>query len=373
MLFRVEEPAEQERWATLLKFCSARAGRHRAVFTCLGSASYPPGYEVPDVLISVAQDKNAAFVDRSRVSVNLDEGPRYGVGYQTDEDVWFWWSRNAYFAPQVIVASRDMAVKFHLMKTSPFVDVFPQLLQIAALGTDVENLHITAHASDPSSVDPELLVSLARLGSIITEGAALSRANVFTYRSPDATLSSVQNFHPGQVAFQVQSCQATLSLDAAVWTTYPAAGDILKVSGKHDGPNWWTGSATTPRVVQIKNAAIMAYKPNDLQLILFGHRTHAWFPKAAFAEGSVIQRSGNCNQDDGLWTFGQVGDGYVGLFSAQRPEWTAGGPWEDNELISKGARNVFIIQVGSKPEFQSYKGASTPSATPAFTSGDLRA
>lgn len=322
--------------------------------TCAGSLVSSTGYDVPDVLISIAQDKNASFIDRSRVSVNLDEAPNYGVGYTTNEDVWFWWSRNAYFTPQLIIASRDMAVKFHLMKTSPFVDVFPQLLKIAALGTDVENLHITAHASNPSSVDPEILVSLAQLGSIITEGAALSRANVYTYRSPGATLSSVQNFHSGKVAFQVQTCQATLSLDAAVWTTYPAADDILKVSGKHDGPNWWTGSATTPRVVQIKNAAIMAYKPSDLQLILFGHRTHAWFPKAAFAQGSVIQRSGNCNQDDALWTFGRVGDGYVGLFSAQRSEWTTGGPWENNELIAKGARNVFIIQVGSKADFQSF-------------------
>ena len=41
------------------------------------------------------------------VSVNLDEAPNYGIGYSTDEDVCFWWSRNAYFAPQVIVASLD--------------------------------------------------------------------------------------------------------------------------------------------------------------------------------------------------------------------------------------------------------------------------
>jgi len=167
-------------------------------------------------------------------------------------------------------------------------------------------------------------------------------------------LSSVQNFHPGQVAFQVQTCQATLSLDAAVWTTAPATQDILKIAGKHDGPNWWTGSATTPRVVQMKNAAIMAYKPNALQLLLFGHRTHAWFPKAAFADDTVIQHSGNCNVDDGLWTFGQVGDGYVGLFSAQRPEWTTEGPWKDNELIAKGAHNIFILQVGGKSDFGSF-------------------
>ncbi|MFM0260263.1 PLAT/LH2 domain-containing protein [Paraburkholderia sediminicola] len=322
--------------------------------TCAGSFVSSTGYQVPDVLIAVAQDREATFVDRSRVSINMDEAPKYGVGYDTDEDVWFWWSRNGYFAPQVIKASLDMAVKFHLMKTSPFTDVFPQLLQIAALGTDIEHLHITAHASNPSSIDSTLLVSLAGLGSIITEGAVLSRANLYTYRSPAAMLSSVQNFHAGQVAFQVQTCQATLSLDAAVWTTYPAAGDLLKISGKHDGPNWWTGSSTTPRVVQMKNAAIIAYKPTDLQLILFGHRTHAWFPKAAFDKGTVIQRTSNANTEDGLWTFGQVGDGYVGLFSAHRPDWTTTGPWTDNELIAEGARNVFILQIGSKSDFGSF-------------------
>jgi PLAT/LH2 domain len=322
--------------------------------TCAGSLVSSTGYQVPDVMIAIGQDHEATFVDRSRVSVDLGEAAKYDVGYHTDEDVRFWWSRNGYFAPPVIKASLDMAVKFHLMKTSPFVDVFPKLLKMAALGTDFEDLHITAHASDPSSIDPKLLFALAELGSIITEGAVLSRANLYTYRSPAATLSSVQNFHAGQVAFQVQTCQATLSLDAVVWTTYPAAGDPLKLSGKHDGPNWWTGSATTPRIVQMKNAAIIAYKPNDLQLVLFGRRTHAWFPKAAFDQGTVIQRSGNSNSDDGLWTFGQVGDGYVGLFSAHQPDWTTTGPWADNELIAEGARNVFILQVGSKSEFGSF-------------------
>jgi hypothetical protein len=322
--------------------------------TCAGALVSSTGYQVPDVLISIAQDKEAAFVDRSRISLNVDDAPTYGVGYETDEDVWFWWSRNAYFVPKVIVASRDMAVKFHLMKTSPFVDVFPKMLQIAALGTDLEHLHIVAHASEPASVDPEILAGLAGIGSVITEGPALTRANQYTYRTPEVTLASVQNFHAGKIAFQVQTCQATLSLNAVVWTTYPAAKDVLGIGGGHDGPNWWTGHATTPRVIQMKNAAIMAYKPGDIQLLLFGHRTHAWFPAAAFDQGSVMQRSGNCNEGDGLWTFGQVGDGYVGLFSAHRPEWTTGGPWKNNELIAKGARNVFILQVGGKSDFHSF-------------------
>jgi len=317
--------------------------------TCAGALVSSTGYQVPDVLIAIGQDQSRTYVDRSRVSINPAESADYKVGFESDEDVMFWWSRNAYFAKQLIEATLNHAVRYHLMKTSPFVDVFPKVLKIAGLATDVEKVRVSG------KIDPEVLAKIADLGSVITEGPELSRANLYTYRSGTATLSSVQNFHAGQIAFQVQSSQATLSLSAAVWTTYPAAGDALKLSGKHDGPNWWTGSATAPRVAQKNNAAIIAYKPKDFQLLLFGHRTHAWFPKAAFEDGSVVQRSGNCNRDEGLWTFGKAGDGYVGLFSVQRPQWTTDGLWADKELIAEGARNFFIIQVGGAAEFGSYQ------------------
>jgi glycerophosphoryl diester phosphodiesterase len=317
--------------------------------TCAGALVSSTGYQVPDVLMAIGQDQGRTFVDRSRVSINPAEAADYNLGFESDEDVMFWWSRNAYFAKQLIAASLDHAVRHHLMKTSPFFDVFPKVLKIAGLATDVEKIRLSG------KIDPEVLAKIADLVSGVTEGPELSRANLYTYRSPAATLSSVQDFHAGQVAFQVQNCQATLSLGASVWTTYPAAGDVLELSGKPDGPNWWTGSATAPRVVQEKNAAIIAYKPKDLQLLLFGHRTHAWFPKAAFEDGSVIQRSGNCNRDEGLWTFGKAGDGYIGLFSVQRPQWTTDGLWANKELIAEGARNFFIIQVGGAAEFGSYQ------------------
>ncbi len=308
-------------------------------------------YKVPDVLVAIGQDKDAKFIDRTRASINLGEASDYNLGYESDADIFFWWSRNGYFPKQVIAASLKRAVSYHLMKTSPFVDVFPKLVGIASIGTVLE--HGLTLGIDQTTSD-ENLAKLADAGSVVTEGAVLSRANLYTYRSPDVTLSSVQNFHPGQISFQIQCCQATLSPSASVWTTYPAADDMLKLSGKHDGPNWWTGSVVAPRVIQKNNAAIIGYKPKDFQLVLFGHRTHAWFPKAAFDEGSVIQRSANCNRDESLWTFGKAGDGYVGLFSAQKPEWTTGGPWADKELLAAGARNFFILQVGSAAEFGSY-------------------
>ena len=379
-------------------------------------------YKVPDVLMAIGQDQPETFVDRSRVSINFEEAANYNVGFESDEDVMFWWSRAAFFTKQVIENTRKVAEKYHLMITSPFKDVLSET-QAAATA-----IHITGYAALAAAglFAPPLLpfvgnpfskkeAKAADIASIITEGSALTKANLYTYLSRHAMLSSVQNFRSGQFNLQTQFCQATLSLGATVWTTQPSAGsyisrtekdiinagagvggaltagivgevvlgpfglvggtiygglkgaNLLKgedsgshkgeinlIPAQHDGPNWWTGSVTAPRVIQFKNAAIVAYKPKDFQLLLFGHRTHAWFPKAAFDPGSVVQRNANCNEGAGLWTFGKVGDGYVGLFSAQTPVWTTTGPWMDKELVAEGAHNFFIFQVGSSVDFGSY-------------------
>ena len=251
---------------------------------------------------------------------------------------------------------------------------------------------MTLLTSSPGAVD------IVDTLSPLTEGSALTRANLYTYQNRHAMLSSVQNFRRGQFNAQTHACQATLSPGATVWTTHPSAGGTLSaallgamggglvgsifgpagtivgawaggvigtiakpggielIPAGDDGPNWWTGSASLPRVVQRDGAAIIAYQPGELLRRLLGDKTHAWFPKRAFDEGSVVQRrSSDCNVGSATWTFGKVGDGYVGLFSAREVEWTTLGPWADKELVADNGRNIFIIQVGNVDEFGSYE------------------
>jgi len=329
--------------------------------TCAGALVTTRRYTVPDALMAIGRDKPAGGVDRSRVSLNFDDAAKYGIGFESDADVLFWWSRGAYFVKQLVEATLDLAKRFHLMKTSPFKDVLPAIMVAARFESatatlnpveDIENFVRNVMRAPASGRE---LARVADKASVVTEGPSLTRANLYTWRSEHAMLSSVQNFRPGQMSFQLQACQATLSLEASVWPTYPAAKDKAGLAGSHDGPNWWTGNATTPRVVQMKNAAIIAYEPHTLQYILYGHRTHAWFPKAAFDKGSITQHQGNCNLDGGLWTFGKVGDGYVGLYSAQAPHWTTSGDWAGTELTADGLRNVFILQVGDRAQFGSFE------------------
>jgi glycerophosphoryl diester phosphodiesterase len=381
-----------------------------------GSFATSTGYLVPEVLVKIGQDRPVRLVDRSRVSVRFDEGVVYGRDFTTSDDAMFWWSRGAYFTKEMVRCTRQVAGRHHLLGTSPFTDVLPGLETAdIALGWATGIAHVL--------LGPIFLLlgggnpwedregEVTDLLSLLTEGSALTRANIYTYRNRDAMLSSVQNWRAGQFNLQSQPCMATLSQGATVWTGHPSSGAYLNIHAEaqagggilgtiigstlgaitfgplgaiaggiyggvkgaeaggdatkkpielykrdiHDGPNWWTGSVTLPRVVQRDGAAILAYQPHDIPAMLFGASTHAWFPMAAFDAGSVHQHAPrNCNVDHARWTFGKVGDGYVGLFSARPVEWTTSGPWDHKELIAEAGRNVFIIQIGNRDEFGSY-------------------
>ncbi len=358
-------------------------------------------YEVPEVLIRIAHDNPPEITDRRRISLDPSEASLYGIGTSSEDDVLFWWTRGAYFIKEVVNGSDRVVGQRHLSASNPFRDILPKLRALSII------------------LKGEGVASAADAFSVLTEGSALTQARLIVYRTPNGMLSSVRQFHPQQLNFQTQFCQATLGMGATVWTTQPtapsenlrdvatAAGAVGGVAagaaagaevgsffgpigtavgglaggiaggigggvGAHaatsdddkaievfpssdDGPDSWTGTVTVPFVAQVDGAAIIAYSPRDIQWWLFESKTHAWFPQPAFDPGSVIQRSASdSTEDDGLWTFGRVGDGYVGLYSARKPVWTTDGPWKDRELVADGDGNVFILQIGNKEQFGSY-------------------
>ena len=191
----------------------------------------------------------------------------------------------------------------------------------------------TAGAIAGASVPDFTQVDAADQFSVLTEGSVLTRANIYSHRSGAATLASVQNFRRGQINLQGWPCVASLSKGAMVWTSYPSAGSTISLSlafglieldedifpTSHDGPNWWTGNVVQPRVVQVRGAAITAYRAKAIQETLFGERTHAWFPKNQFDETRGPE-SARCNHDSARWFFGRRGDGYVALVLRARDD-----------------------------------------------------
>lgn len=112
-----------------------------------------------------------------------------------------------------------------------------------------------------------------------------------------------------------------------------------------DGPGWWTGYWALPMVVQHENAAVLIYDFNWIQRRLTDVGSHVWFPKNGFDTNQVEERRTSAYDDEnsvlfdaftgkkGFWVFGKKThktdplnpdaneEGYIGVFSNQRPEW----------------------------------------------------
>lgn len=218
----------------------------------------------------------------------------------------------------------------------------------------------------------------------LIEGSTRTRANILTFRNRDVMLSSIQNFRVGQLNFQSNVSQATLGTCLSVYTTSGfagldvsdlpfavlggiagafAAGPVGAVAGviggvalnegviegenpfgdDEDGPGWWTGYWALPMVVQHDSAAILAYDFHADQEFLAETGSHAWFPKVGFDGVDEMRTSAYDDANfplldigdigpKGFWLFGKIdhpaeasheekGEGYIGVFSNQRPEW----------------------------------------------------
>jgi hypothetical protein len=273
---------------------------------CLATSAY----RVPWVLFGVGQDAPARLIDRARAGVDFSEAAAAGRGFSSFDDGIFWWGEGAYVAKETIVLSRHMITTWNLW-TYPDFSVFSTL----------------------QSIPDAALPAVADALSPLTEGFVLAGADTTNFRTPDAMLSSVRSYRRGETGSQQQAWQATLGMDAVVWTTSPGTNG-------HDGPNDWTGSGSLPRVVQFDNVLLALYNPAPAQVAIFPAYTHAYFPQAAFDD----------IQEQGGWIFGRKGQGYVALYSAQPLQWQTSGTYAQKELIASGTRNLWICQVGRESE-----------------------
>jgi hypothetical protein len=305
-------------------------------------------YCVPSAILAIGQDHPEQMVDRTRVSVDLGEIP--GVGYSSDTDGLFWWSKQAYYVQPMVRETQQLIAKWNYQQ--PLHSGYEWITAIPGATNDL---------------------------STFFEGTALTRANLYTYRDSGAMLSSVQGFRPGQMSPQLNAWQATFDAGVTVFGTYPRAADV---KDNHDGPNWWTGNVINPYVLQMGSAAIAVYAPDPLgaQAQAFGHRTHLWFPFAAhpnlyyvdlpccvpqagpwhFDHWTIETQHWSNDLSGSVWIFGKKllsggGEGYIGIYSAQPCQASTTGAWAGKEIICDGLRNAFVIQVGSQKTFGSYE------------------
>ena len=87
-------------------------------------------YEVPEALLAIGLDRlvldrEQPFIDWTRVSIDFDEAEQYGIGFESEEDIVFWWGLGAYFTDRVRPRTKEIAVAHqNLRGTEPFSALF---------------------------------------------------------------------------------------------------------------------------------------------------------------------------------------------------------------------------------------------------------
>ena len=247
-------------------------------------------YRLPEVIRRVATSERT-FEDRTHMGAPLDLDEPFtttpqsqvpGVSYDDPAAIPFWWERGALTAWQTVPATLATIDEHDLFETSLFRP-FKPLVDIAG-------------------GDPAVARQLAyQLRCMINIGV-LSEVDTVTWRSPDAMLSSAQDYRPGCFGNQYHAWQATLDEDAVVFTTLPGqpapAGrplgrrrPVLVGHGRH-APLGAAGRGGDPPV----RPALRGARPRAARDVLYLPFTHAYFPTERFDEVRQV----------GGWTLGRA-------------------------------------------------------------------
>ncbi|MES2460171.1 MAG: hypothetical protein V4671_06285 [Armatimonadota bacterium] len=272
------------------------------------SALATSDYRCPSLIEAIALDQLAETVSRERHGLNVADASQYGLDPTRREDAMFFWACQTARHP----LARATA------------------LEVAEIAQDPWLLDFI-NGADTLLAETKALVES---GGATFDGdavnTALSEANLYTFRTPDYMLSCAQDFRPGRPGYQQHIWQATLGIDAVVFTNHP--GNESESSAHGDRPNFWAGNRFLPRAAQEKNVLVcLHHVPSDDPLPF----SHAYFPRDAFDE--TLQR--------GPWTFGRSGDGYLALFSQHPAAWTSG---DSAELRAESPDNIWICEMGTR-------------------------
>ena len=302
-------------------------------------------YRVPAAIAAIAAHPEP-MNDCEHMNVPLDptvpvtanpEAP-YGIAFDDPENVPFWWERGAQIAWQLVPLTLETLDEHGLWESqffSPFVPL-----------------------RDAVGGDPVVAQGFAQSLAPVLNFGLLSEVFTCTYRSAHVMLSTAQDYRPGMFGEQYHAWQSTLDEHALVFTTHPK-NEPQEGTEWPDSDGYWTGTGSMPRSAQHDTAAIHIYSPQfepqgpPLDRFSYLDYTHAYFPQEHFDEVT----------EDGNWTFGRKGEGFVALWSMRPVRWREHDPakvfthgmTEPFDLVAEGGPdNVWIVQVGDSSTFASF-------------------
>ncbi len=266
-------------------------------------------YRCPEIIAKIAGDYSGTITSRERHSINLADAPLHGLSYDSELDCHLFWSIQDYINPNIIDLSQEISSKYGVRDFANY-EIDKQLYtdQIEQYG---------------KIIDPDL------------DYHALTEVNIETTRTSDYLLSCAQDYRAGKPGYQQHIWQATLDIDAMVFTNHPGSDN------ENSRPNYWAGNGIMPRAAKFENVLVCIHKiPTDDPLPF----SHAYFPRDAFDE--LIEKD--------HWIFARKGDGYIALYSQNLTEWKADADGKYYDLLVSVPQNTWICELGSKAQWKRF-------------------
>src|SRR5690554_2495030 len=157
------------------------------------------GYRCPEVISRIATDYSQTTRSLQRHSINVEEAERYGLDTDDEYTTHLFWGMQEFIHPDVVEMSQKISKKY---------DVWPY--------GNGSYEHFKKRYKRERDENGEIL-------NYHRDRFALSEANIETYRTPSYMLSSVQDYRPGSPGYQQHVWQATLGVDALVYTSNPGS------------------------------------------------------------------------------------------------------------------------------------------------------
>jgi hypothetical protein len=307
-----EDPVTAISW---LVFGSGRpTSRPNIALTALATS----GYRVPQIISDIATDTPRDSIGRLRSGLSVAESRAWGFDPNSAQDQMFYWACQTARHPLV----RDASIRMCDIAGDDWLAKF------------------VAAADDRLPEVKRLVESGGAEFDGDAVNTALTPGYIVTFRNPEYLLSCAQDFRPGRPGYQQHVWQATLDIDAVVFTNHP--GTANESSAHTDRPNFWAGNRYLPRAAQHRNVVVcIHHAPADDPLPF----SHAYFPRKHFDEVAAF----------GNWTLGRKGDGYIALYSQHAALRCENGPAPDLELRANSPDNIWICEMGSAREWGSFE------------------
>ena len=286
----------------------------------LGNFRYrkPGGYDIPEVFKKIAADKQRREYRESQ-GLTLTELVEKGLVGPDDAQIMMQWAMESFSNPETVENTVTYCRKHGLFNNANFRPLKHLNLSILRL--------------------PGLLPALTGLINPHSNGLALQRANVYTYKTPHCLQSTAQRYCPG--TYGNQQHLWTVSFGAfAVFASNPRepAGGRMR----------WVGDGVTPAVAQDKNITLCIYRTKiaGLKTRRVYRHSHAHFP------ASLFDRTDESRLSEGM-VFGEINGGYVALLAGGPLffEKTGGGKdssFSRNDLVQNGKTTWWICETGDE-------------------------